>query len=294
MRTRIFGHSVVAVIAWGVFAPSVLAKKVLVREYVVETQEQRESTRFTLTEWLKIKERMKMMDLWLAMFSSPEKDRFSPEINVIYGQHQGTVNWDSNGEAGSGSLTGQYARGQLWLTNIISGTVGIRLLNIDLGGEGYMRMTGAPDGTPDSSLSYERTINSQYYAGNLRLFGKSIQDTSLVAKYGAYSVTNNIPFLADSPMKATYQGVVYGGELQLYLLKFLGMEGNYLAYQDTRGGVVGEPGADGTSWDGGVFIEISLLRLMAGKYEERWNLGTDTEKYSTIDSGYIFGVKLQL
>ena len=46
----------------------------VVTTYVTKVQEKRRSTRWTLTEWLRIKERMRMMDVWLAMFSSPKKE----------------------------------------------------------------------------------------------------------------------------------------------------------------------------------------------------------------------------
>ena len=44
-----------------------------VTTYVIKTQDERDQTRWTLTEWLRIKERMKMMDVWLAMFSDPRR-----------------------------------------------------------------------------------------------------------------------------------------------------------------------------------------------------------------------------
>ena len=51
-----------------------------VTTYVIKTQEERQQTRWSMTEWLRIKERMKMMDVWLAMFSDPKKDKFQPEL----------------------------------------------------------------------------------------------------------------------------------------------------------------------------------------------------------------------
>ena len=53
-----------------------------VTTYVVSTQEERNSTRWTLTEWLRIKERTRLMDVWLAMFSNPKQNIFAPELNV--------------------------------------------------------------------------------------------------------------------------------------------------------------------------------------------------------------------
>src|SRR5262245_64424210 len=66
-----------------------------VTTYVVKVQEERETTRWTLTEWLKIKERMRMMDLWLAMFSDPKKDKFQPELMLSYGLTRGDYSFAS-------------------------------------------------------------------------------------------------------------------------------------------------------------------------------------------------------
>ena len=56
-----------------------IADQVVVVKVIENRQEKRKSTRWTLTEWLKIKERMKMMDVWLAMFS-PKKPEFTPRV----------------------------------------------------------------------------------------------------------------------------------------------------------------------------------------------------------------------
>jgi hypothetical protein len=85
-----FVSTSIAVISAMLVSQSIKAETV-VTTYVTKVQEERQTTRWTLTEWLRIKERMQMMDLWLAMFSDPKKDRFRPELVVSYSVTKGTV-----------------------------------------------------------------------------------------------------------------------------------------------------------------------------------------------------------
>src|SRR5690606_22469415 len=115
-----------------------------VTHYVTKVQEERRSTRWTLTEWLRIKERMRMMDVWLAMFSQPKKDSFHPELNLEYGKTQGVLALrEGDGDAGESDTAGSEMRGTLWLTNLITASTGLRTLNVDLGIEGFAKDSGA-------------------------------------------------------------------------------------------------------------------------------------------------------
>lgn len=267
------------------------------RTYVYETQEYRESTRWTLTEWLRIKERIKMMDVWLAMFSDPKKDnRFRPELNLSYGIHKGafTVSGDNTHE---GELSGKYAKGQLWLTNIITSTIGIRTLNIDIGGEAYLRLsddaydlaTGASDIT---NTPINQNISARHYSLNLRLFGKSIQDSSIIVKTGSYQVINTLYLGENLYQPSIQEGTFMGAEMQFYLTKVLGFEGNYHDYQK-QNNVAGSEDLGGTYYDYNVFLEVSLFRLVFGKYTENWTITDPNGSYNVEGSGYTGGLKLQ-
>lgn len=284
-----------------------------VTTYVIKTQEERENTRWTLTEWLKIKERMRMMDLWLAMFSDPKKDRFQPELMLSYGMTQGQYNYKAaDGRAEDGGLSGATGKAQLWLTNLISSTVGIRMLNVDLGVEGFKRTSGgfaakqvtaaaaaATDGGTGSSgaatdpLVGDRGFENEYYTGNLRIFGRNIQDSSLVLKYGRYSAKNTILDNVAESETTSQKGIVAGAELQLYVMRWLGAEGNVLKYGDATG-AKGSEALSGTYVDYMGFVEISLLRLMGGVYQEEWSTTRDAENVKTSERGTFAGLKLQL
>lgn len=264
-----------------------LAAQTVVTTYVTKVQEERESTRWTLTEWLRIKERMRMMDLWLALVSDPKKDKFRPELNIVYGMTRGNATLkDDQGVTEEASTSGAQGRAQLWLTNLLTGTVGIRTLNIDFGGEAYGRKGG------NFGEEGGRSMQHSYYAADLRLFGGNIQDTSLVVKYGRYQSNNTVPNWA-SEGEGQRTGTMAGVELQLYLLKFLGAEGNYLSYGDAKKWT-GTDEVRGSYYDYMGFVEVSFLRLMGGVYREQWAFAENGNAPVRIDeTGALGGVKLQ-
>ena len=276
-----------------------------VTTYVTKTQEERQNTRFTLTEWLHIKERMKLMDVWLAMFSDPQKDKFHPELMLSGFATSGKVSYSAaGGEAESGEVLGRTYLGQLWLTNIVSSTFGVRSLNIDFGIEGFLRQstkfsssgfTGA-DGTAAPTPAGSRQVELSSYSANLRVFGRNIQDSSLVLKAGQYTSKNTLidPVnLAATNSAST--GRMVGVDLQLYLLRALGAEGSYVSFgsSGTNEGPQASGITRGAYYNYEGFIEVSILRLMAGTYVETWDLTRQGQVVKSSERGYLAGVKLQ-
>lgn len=282
----------VGAILCGWFAQSALAQT-KVTTYVIKTQEERENTRWTLTEWLRIKERMKLMDVWLAMFSNPQQDKFSPELNLSYAMREGELTQDVNDQAADTKST-QF-KGQLWLTNLISATFGIRTLNIDLGGEGFMLRSQKSSGlgTATANVNYAaHSPNMQYGTVNFRIFGKNIQDSSLVLKYGQYRRDGHYGFMSANGMPSEFKGIVAGAEMSLYVFKWLGLEGNYLSFGD--GEKLGSKSSrEGTYYDYLAYIEISLIRFMGGVYQEDWRTKSAGVAYNTREKGMFAGLKLQ-
>ena len=86
-------------------------------------------------------------------------------------------------------------------------------------------------------------------------------------------------------------GKVAGAALQVYFLKWLGAEGNYLAYGDAKN-PQGSDAIKGNYYDYQGFIEVSLLRLMVGRYQEDWKFGSATGDKEVSESGLMFGGKL--
>ena len=285
-----------------------------VTTYVVSTQEERNSTRWTLTEWLRIKERTRLMDVWLAMFSNPKQNIFAPELNVsilatksiMQRKVDAAITDDGVGE-------GKSVKAQVWLTNLVSSRVGFRMLNIDLGFEAGVHDSGvlAPKSAPETAVAHAEgasvepaqtpSARTNWYTFNARLFGKHIQDTSLVLKYGLMQTKNSLhlsstatgPELSKRAGSESASGSAAGAELQLYLTRNLGLEGAAHQYRATSVAFADHT-LKGTYGEGLAFIEIGIFRLQGGMYEERWSGKWSDVRTSTIERGYVGGLKILL
>ena len=243
---------------------------------MTRVQEERKSTRWTLTEWLRIKERMKMMDVWLKLFG-PEKDAktFSPEFDLFYGVKEGTVTENQE----SLSVNTKMARGQLWLKNLVSSTTGVRILNIDLGLDGEVQrqdQVGVTDS--ETPLRWD-----QSGAVAFRIFGRSVQDSMLTVKLGQYRRD-----WQRQEGEMSYSGMFAEAEMSLYLSHWIGFAArykNYKAYQ------VDSPWKDDQAikqtYMG--FIEIALLRAIYGVYQETWMDGGNEQ---VNEQGVLSGVSI--
>ncbi len=279
---------------------------VIVTTYVQETQKERKDTRFTVTEWLRIKERMKEMDLWLALLNDPAKKEFRPEMDLAWAKSTSRVGIEpDDGEASEhGDLAGYRFAGQVWLTNLVSSKFGIRTLNVDMGGEGGLRRTGGMTlaaGGSDTSAPATRDLDRQYWSVNFRVFGKNIQDSSLVFKAGRWGAINRVPIGAAHEGTPTSRGGMWGGAtMNLYVLPWLGLEGAYSSFggKASMTAAAGEPQGSATEWGG--FIEISLLRLSLKRYAEVWDwplknaASGDSSMAALHEAGTYAGVQLML
>lgn len=274
--------------------------------YIIEKQKERKSTRWTLTEWLKIKERMKLMDTWLAMFSEPKKEKFSPELGLNYQELEGNsyLNFKEgalNGTKRDAEYAGLRMRGHVWLTNLISSQLGVRTLNIDLGmvaqldqfSENWLNQE-----TPTSNMtSYEFKSFNRLNQLSFRIFGKSIQDSSIVFKAGEYHRT----YLSVDQDLGTYKefsfkGKTIGGSIQLYFMGWLGIEGEVNRFDPSSTLYQTQKlSLSGKSTRYGGFIEISLLRFEGGVQEDEfyldWSGGSKDAYKSSIK---YLGLTLQL
>ena len=215
-----------------------------------ERQKERERSRFSLLEWLKIKERMKEMDVWLAFASDP-KAGFSPELNLGYFSID-----QSFSTAGKELKTEKSysAEGTLWLTNIISSTFGVRSLNIDFGVEGRKSaLQYTQDGASLDSLT-EGTSLETY--GCFRLFGRHSQDSTLELRYGRHR--GNVLLNGSSGFhQPNIKGEAYGAALQVYLTPWLGLNGEKIfKISDDKTEI---NSVLSSRW--GTFLEVSILRL---------------------------------
>jgi hypothetical protein len=308
---------IIFVVFYGlIFHATVTLGRTVVTNYITQVQEERQDTRFTLTQWLLIKERMRMMDLWLAMFTEPNQSKFRPELSLSYFKTNSNFN-----RLPKETLQGKNIRGQLWLTNLISSKVGVRMLNVDIGGgfereehsfqggiipSGLSQIGSQSNGQIPSvenesgSRSNERSqgvSRLQSFMGNLRLFGKHIQDSSLVLKYGEYRYQGFDPTGISLLETITSKGPLLGAELTIYVSSWLGLNGQYQTLgMEPTGSQSGLFGADLS--EGQLFIEVSLLRLTAGGFQRRWTSQESKAKGIEIpdvkQSGVLTGLQLNL
>ena len=285
-----------------------------VTTYVLHSQEERNTTRWTLTEWLRIKERTRLMDVWLAMFSNPKQNMFRPELNVSILSTRSTLQRKVDGAlTDNGTGQGTSAMAQVWLTNLLTSRVGIRMLNIDIGFEAGAHDSGvlAPmiaetsvDALADAASTEpakKPSARTNWYTINMRLFGKHIQDTSLVLKYGLMQTKNslqlsnsaNSPALAKKSGSQNASGAATGAELQIYLTRNLGLDGSANQYRATTIAFADHT-LKGSYGEGLAFMEIGVLRIQGGVYEERWSAKWSDVKTSTIEHGYLAGIKILL
>jgi hypothetical protein len=182
------------------------AQSTVVINVIQERQKERERSRFSLLEWLKIKERMKEMDVWLAFASDP-KSKFSPELNLAY------YSLDQSFSLGANEIKNEKsysAEGTLWLTNLVSASLGVKSLNIDFGIEGRKSaLQYTQGGTSLDSL--EEGGNLERYAC-FRLFGRHSQDSTLELRYGLHS--GNVLLNGSSGLyQPSVKGEAYGAAL---------------------------------------------------------------------------------
>jgi hypothetical protein len=315
----LIGYLLLAVLALALGAEIAFAGEstTTVTTYVVHTQDERQQTRWTLTEWLRIKERTKLMDVWLAMFSDPNKSKFAPELNASILATQSTMQRKVDGAlTDSGTGQGRSAKAQVWLTNVLSSRVGIRMLNVDLGFEAGAHDSGilAPKALTDAeaqaatpaavtSTSAAQTpyARTNWYTFNMRLFGRHIQDTSLILKYGLMQTKNTLQLssaaanlgVSSKSGSQTASGPTAGAEIQVYLTRNLGLEGTGHQYRATTVAYADHT-LTGSYGEGLAFIEIGILRLQGGVYEERW-IGKWSDVWtSTLEHGYVGGIKVLL
>ena len=267
-----------------------LAQTTRVITYIDQVQEERKSTRWTLTEWLRIKERMKMMDLWLAMFSTPQH-KFAPELSFSYAKGVGdsqfdlgtNMNFDNDKLRTQGPSKSEDARLQFWFTNLISGTTGLRTLDIDLGIEGriHNRFMVDPTLLSDPGLGNWKpgTEKVQQAGLNLRIFGSNSQDSTLVGKIGKFDRSTGFTLAADQ------SGPYWGGELSLYFLSMIGAEANYYQYMDGKSKV-------GDSVDYLGFLEIYNVRVGYGVSHQNWEWKNDTSKLKSLENNRMLMVRL--
>ncbi len=221
-----------------------------------ERAKQRESKRWTLQEWLDTKDRNRMMDMWLSMNSSSP---FEVMVSAAYKSYLRKIDLPLTFDqfpSVDGSLT---AHAQL---------VGI---------------------TIEHENNTQENLNDISGMLNLRLFGESIQSTYLALHVGQRTRTYT-NFLPHHDFKNLFGQV----SLQLYLMKYFGIDGFHRIYSSSRNIAANEE-LSGTLSEAGFFIDFKALRIFGAAYRDEQLIRSTLTPYAettTMRSGTRAGVKI--
>lgn len=213
----------------------------------------RETKKFTLIEWLDGKDRRTMADMWLAMHTP------SPYEVIVGGSfYQYSLNYAANGVAAAEEKKSLY-EGEF---------------------SAYARFIGI---TGIYANNTHENFNDTIGMFNLRLFGVTNQGSHLTFHYGLRTrVATDLTYR----LNQQFPGVT----LDMYLMKYFGLEGHYRFYlpytEDFYGTTTGD------ELNAGVFIEYGYLRLFGLWYVERQHSEKLGNTQDTRREGSKAGLKI--
>lgn len=189
---------------------------------------QKKTTRWTLEEWLAQKDRNRMMDLWLGMYAP------SPyEFYLAIGQQD--------------HLLKDTGVSQTEQNQSLFGQIGA-----------YATILGVTGEYQNNTLD---KVSDTSGALNLRVAGNAVQGTHLIAFYG----NRNRKMQRDQTDFYLRQNF-YGGDLNLYLNKWIGLSGRYLKFIEISDSVLGTIGGDQV--EVGLFIDFENFRIEGRTFKE--------------------------
>lgn len=212
----------------------------------------REAKRFTLQEWLENKDRRALMDMWLSINTpSPFEFVMSAALqNYNLETASGGTLITRSHSVTNGEITA-YAR-----------LVGVSLEHTNNPSEGFNDVTGI---------------------FNLRVFGDTLQGSHITFHYGLRTRTaNDTSYRLNQPFPAA--------TLQLYLMKYFGIQGNYRGFTPISESFYGDTTMDELTY--GLFIEYGALRLFGDIYQERQNSKLGGVETNYKRNGARVGLKL--
>jgi len=232
------------------------------------TQQKRRVERFDIISWIRANQ--KAVAEQNSKYGYGKGGAFGgarPDLNLSYfndsidvtRQQEGSTQID---KVGRDSI--QRARLQFLFDDLFTAGSTTRSFNIDLGVEAFAaQQSGFAPPTDVVPIQTDRSFRE--YGGGLliRPFGRSSQDTGLMVKGGYISQTLTGHYTSNTLLKATATGNYLGAEAKLYLLPFLGVNGEYLTVLESpvSGDLTGKWSTSRFRY--GAFVEIWLLELGA-------------------------------
>ncbi len=221
-------------------------------DFMKRRQADKESTRWTITDWMAQKKKIDLMSLWLA--GNRSKSVF--EMDLGGGVQELKVKTESGGV----SVEDNYNSTRY---------------NLSM----FVYMVGVQGSLVDSDEGYK-----QWSANlNLRLLGSSQQNTRFNIKYGYRERELDIG-------NEKWAQQFAGAELNLYITHFMGVEGDYnYFFKDTSNSGTELSGEESRA---GLFLEFGFLRLYGHYRHDRETKrlsGIDTK---VRREGFEYGAKL--
>ena len=179
------------------------------------------------------------------------------DITLLFQQDTGTVTRNS---ATLGKDSRSSGKIRVMWDDLFINSNQKRSLNIDLGFEGNLSQTTSF--TVDPSSTQTSHAYSELGGGIiLRPFGRSSQDTGLLVK-GGYVNVSETGLWSNTPTQYSMYATYLGAEAKLYLLPFLGVDGDYTATLEQQiDALQGKWKMQRFTY--GAFLEIYLLKISA-------------------------------
>ncbi len=216
----------------------------------------KEGSRWTLQEWLTQKDRNHLMDLWLGMYAP------SPYEFYISGQMLSYSRSIATTPAAATDSTQSYRSS--------SGSVGAYATVIGLVGE-YENNT-------------EEGQNELLGSLNLRVLGNAVQGTHLIVSYGQRTKNQT-----STGTLITLRQNFAGADLDLYLMKYFGLHGNYKSFSANSETTLGD--VSGSKSEAGAFIDFGAMRIYGNWYSEKQDAVLSSTTTRTIRTGVQSGLK---
>lgn len=218
----------------------------------------KDTTRWTLTDYLSQKQKVRLMDHWLGLNGSAVKFE-----SIISG---GGLQYNTTSTNGSGVRVKSNE-------SVTSGRFSLFYTIFGLEGE------------------YEKSNkdwNSTVGMFSIRLLGSSQQNTNLTASYGIRKKA----YTGDTP--ETFQNQFAQASLNIYIVNFFGIDGSYRSYFNNKSSL--DRDFKGTRVTGGVFFEIGFLRIYGQFNQEQSEITPADGSAATKEDrqGFDVGAKIFL
>lgn len=212
----------------------------------------REAKRFTLQEWLENKDRRALMDMWLTI-NTPSPYEF------VLGASMFRYTLDSSLPA--------------------TDTASIKVSGYHGEFSAYARFAGV-------SAEYANNPDEGFHETtgifNLRVLGNTVQGTHITLHYGLRT-----RIASDRSYRLNQQFAA--ATLQLYLMKYFGIQGHYRKYLPYSEEHFGD--TEGHELNAGAFIEFGALRLFGDWYQEKQKSKLNDLESKYDRNGTRFGFK---